>query len=147
MWYHVSTDNLGKTKMFYPRRMRDATYERPAICVAPSAAQCILAMPSSKYNKLYVYVTKAKAYNRYTKQIFDYDATNEHRIYVRTSFRLCGVINDPEVVRWIKKVKIAVETLDEGDCFPGGHLKIVRRRALRLLRNELSIWERDFVTE
>ena len=110
--YHVSTKYWGKRKLIYPRKIDDATYPTPCICVCPTVEQCLLAMPTPRSRCLFVYSTQEKGSNRFTKQIFDYKYTEEHRIYNRAIFDHVFTI-DASMTSWIKEAKRSIDLLQD----------------------------------
>ena len=112
-YYHLSVKDYGQKKLFYPRAIYDGTYSTPCICVCPSVAQCLYALPIESLTDkgLHIYATSHKgATNRWTKQIFDFKITEEKRFYKRVWYEKVDFLDGFDV-SYAKEVRIGVETL------------------------------------
>lgn len=98
--YHISNKNMGSRVMLSPRNLEDETvyaYSNegeddmppPRICVAPSIAQCLLAIPQENLDgrkPLWVYSTHAKDYRKGRE--YDSHITQEKWLLTPHLFRL-----------------------------------------------------------
>jgi hypothetical protein len=92
-WYHISDEWKEYNLTVHPRETirpddpDDPRDLKPCIHVCPSFAQCIIAIGAwYDYNELRVYETECEAIP--APWVFDYEFTEEHRIYEPTNFRL-----------------------------------------------------------
>jgi len=94
-YYHVTSLNLGKNKLFKPKRILGCDCREPdleRICVAPTISGCFAAIyvDGRKYN---VYRTKKKVKAHLTYNVYDVRATGEKWLLSPTDFVLVASVD------------------------------------------------------
>lgn len=101
-WYHLTVEDWGVKTTLTPQRSgincgSDSEEQNlePRICVAPSRAHCLAALPYSdmETNTLNVYRAKGTPTPADPDIIYDADITKEHWFLTPTEFTLVGTIN------------------------------------------------------
>ena len=97
MWFHVSYTWTDEIIIVHPRTTprpdTDTALDKiPCIHVCPTPRQCLIAFAEWMYiGSLNLYMTEADATP--APWVFDYSLTEEHRIYVPTTFKLVKTID------------------------------------------------------
>lgn len=106
-WYFCTGEDMGKTMSLNPRTPSGMSDDEPntkRICVAPTAAHCMIAIDINyKINdtrKLYVYRTRRQVKARVPYDVYDSHITKEHWLMTRTRFTLVEVLDIPRDSRW-----------------------------------------------
>ena len=95
--YHISDKNMGNTPILHPRNLEDDVliineeWFPQRICVAPSIAQCLLAIPEHSLDGrkgLWVYSTQAKRKHYRCGTEYDTAVTQEKWLLVPHKFQL-----------------------------------------------------------
>ena len=114
-WYHIST-TLNKTQVYLAPRDNSRSINRSSlepnnkrICVAPTVAHCLTAVPYAPGEKYIIYRTFRKCRASQPKEIYDAHITNEGWIQCHTMFERVGILSLPELAK-IEAVNIPEES-------------------------------------
>lgn len=103
-WFHISDQWQGEDLLIQPRTTfrpddpADPRDLRPAIHVAPTPAQCVIALGAWMDRfpmRIYKTVAAAKA----APWVFDFSLTAEHRIYEAAKFEFVREIDPDDLIR------------------------------------------------
>jgi len=109
-WYHISTTLEKEEETLIPRDFEEGFNRTPAeplgarICVAPTIAQCITAVPYALGEVFTVYKTKEKVLASKPDGVFDINVTNEGWLLEPTLFIKLGYL-DFQQVEDVLKIK------------------------------------------
>lgn len=104
-WYHVSTENLGKSVTMHPRTpltISDGESKTPRICVCPSVAQCLIAMPGTG-DRVYIYAAKGTP-RPAPRSVWDRATTEEHWFLDPVEFTRVGIKRVSPSAEWLMLV-------------------------------------------
>lgn len=102
-WYHLSTTLKRKEHCLKPRGNFEGLNRTPSepegkrICVAPSIAHCLAALPYCLSNNFTVYRTKSRIKAIKPNGVFDANVTKEGWLQTPTTFVKIGAINLEEI--------------------------------------------------
>jgi hypothetical protein len=114
-WYHISTTLTAKRVYLAPRDNRRSMNRSSCepndkrICVAPTVAHCLAAVPYAPGEKYIIYRTFRKCRATQPNGIYDAHITDEGWIQYPTMFERIGVLSLPDLAK-LEDVNIPEES-------------------------------------